>query len=132
MTMINSYDFDGVINMGKYDGLRPGPNDIIITGRSYEEKAETLALLKAKDIHNKVYFNSRPFDMKTRISSGRHKALTLYYLEEMGCRFGIHFDDDPIQIAEIKRLMPHINCVLIDHDLVEKENVRRNEYGETL
>jgi hypothetical protein len=44
--MINSYDIDGVINLGgDYKGLRPGPNDIIITGRSYEEADYTWAWL---------------------------------------------------------------------------------------
>ena len=37
MRVINSYDIDGVIYMGEgLDGLRPGPKDIVITGRSVE------------------------------------------------------------------------------------------------
>ena len=32
---INSFDIDGVIYMGDdYDGIYPGPKDIIVTGRS--------------------------------------------------------------------------------------------------
>ena len=122
--MINSFDIDGVINMDQYDGLYPGTHDVIITGRSVEERPETEAMLKDKGITNKVYFNSLPFDQKTRVSSGQHKGRTLFYLEEMGYRIGIHFEDDPIQANEIKKIMPHVNVVLIQHDLVEKENVK--------
>ena len=127
MQPINSFDIDGVINMGKYNGLYPSPRDIIITGRSFEERPETEAMLKDKGITNNVYYNSLPFDQKDRVSSGRHKGMTLFKLEEIGYRFGIHFEDDPIQAKEIKKIMPHIEIVLIQHDLVEKENVR-HEY----
>jgi len=125
-TVINSFDIDGVIYMGKYGGVFPGPHDIIITGRSKEEKSETLAMLSSKGITNEVYMNPTPFDQKTRESSGRHKGQTLFYLEEIGMRFGIHFEDDPIQAEIIQKMMPHINVVLLQHDLVEKENVRHN------
>jgi len=123
--LINSFDIDGVINMGRYDGIYPGPNDIIITGRSkFDEYDETVELLNSKGIHNELFMNPVKFEDKTRTSSGRHKGMTLFHLESAGYRFGIHFDDDPIQIKEIKKIMPHIHCVLIQHDLVEKENVR--------
>lgn len=121
---INTFDIDGVINMGVHDGVYPGPNDVIITGRSTEETPETEALLTKKGITNKVYYNSVPFDQKTRKSSGQHKGMTMFYLEEMGYRIGIHFEDDPIQAEEIRKIMPHVNVVLLQHDLVEKENVR--------
>ena len=45
---INSYDIDGVIYMGKYDGLRPGPDDIVITGRSILTKKETKEIKQEK------------------------------------------------------------------------------------
>jgi hypothetical protein len=121
----NSFDIDGVIFMGDYGGVYPGPDDIIITGRSKEEKPETEAMLKSKGITNKVYYNSTPFDQKTREGSGRHKGQTLFYLEQgTGMRFGIHYEDDPVQAEIIRKMMPHINVVLLQHDLVEKENVR--------
>jgi hypothetical protein len=72
--MINSYDIDGVINMGDYVGLQPGPNDIIITGRSVEEHDYTWEWLKKRNINNRVIFNCVDFKMKTRESSGEHKA----------------------------------------------------------
>jgi hypothetical protein len=120
----NSFDIDGVIFMDKFDGVYPSKNDIIITGRSKEEQPETEAMLKSKGITNNVYYNSIPFDQKTRESSGRHKGQTLFYLEESGMRFGIHYEDDPIQAEIIRKMMPHINVVLLQHNLVEKENVR--------
>jgi|TARA_Y100000033_G_C2743983_1_gene110027 hypothetical protein len=122
--MINSFDIDGVIYMGKYEGVFPGPHDIIITGRSKEEEPETSAMLLSKGISNKVYMNPTPFDNKTREDSGRHKGQTLFYLEQIGMRFGIHFEDDPVQAEIISKMMPHINVVLLQHELVEKENVR--------
>ena len=120
----NSFDIDGVIFMDKFNGVYPGLNDVIITGRSKEEKTETEVMLKSKGITNKVYYNKLPFNKKTRESSGHHKGQTLLYLEKMGMRFGIHYEDDPVQAAIIKKMMPHINVVLLQHDLVEKENVR--------
>jgi CDP-glycerol glycerophosphotransferase (TagB/SpsB family) len=50
----------------------------------------------------------------------------------MGYRFGCHFEDDPIQAEEIKKIMPHINIVMLQHDLVEKENVRRDDWREEI
>ena len=120
----NSFDIDGVIFMDKFNGVYPGLNDVIITGRSKEEKTETEVMLKSKGITNKVYYNKLPFNKKTRESSGHHKGQTLLYLEKMGMRFGIHYEDDPVQAAIIRKMMPHINVVLLQHDLVEKENVR--------
>ena len=120
----NSFDIDGVIFMDKFDGVYPSKNDIIITGRSKEEQPETEAMLKSKGITNNVYYNSIPFDQKTRESSGRHKGQTLFYLEQSGMKFGIHYEDDPIQAEIIRKMMPHINVVLLQHNLVEKENVR--------
>ena len=120
----NSFDIDGVIFMDKFNGVYPGSNDVIITGRSKEEKTETEVMLKSKGITNKVYYNKLPFNKKTRESSGHHKGQTLLYLEKMGMRFGIHYEDDPVQAAIIRKMMPHINVVLLQHDLVEKENVR--------
>jgi len=124
--IINSFDIDGVIYMGEYGGVYPGPDDVIITGRSKDEEPETLAMLKSKGITNKVYMNPTPFDQKSREDSGRHKGRTLLYLEEMGLRFGIHYEDDPIQADIIRKMMPHINVVLLQHELVEKENVRHD------
>ena len=118
---INSFDIDGVIYMGDaFTGVFPGPDDVIITGRSFEESDVTTNMLTSRGIHNKVYMNPLKFDEKTRRSSGQHKGRTLFYLGQMGYHFGIHFEDDPIQAAEIRKIMPDINIVMLDHDLTEK------------
>lgn len=112
---MNSFDIDGVITVG----LFPGPNDVIITGRSYEEEPETLRMLHAKGIFNKVFFNPLPFNAKTRKTSGLHKAGIIQELN-----IAIHFEDDPIQWEIIERDCPNVKVVRVVHDLTEKENVR--------
>lgn len=122
---INSFDIDGVIFMG-YDhlGVYPGPKDVIITGRSLEELPETKQMLLDRNILNTVYFNPIPFDKKTRVSSGIHKAFTLTYLQDMGYIIGIHFEDDPIQAEVIRDSHPEIHVVMLQHNLMTMENVR--------
>jgi hypothetical protein len=120
---INSFDIDGVIYMGdSFNGVYPGPNDILITGRSFEEEEYTRKMLTSKGIYNKVYFNPLKFDEKTRQSSGEHKKSTIQNLREDGIDIGIHFEDDPIQAAVVSQL-GWVNVVLLQHELVEKENV---------
>lgn len=122
---MNSFDIDGVIYIRKgLIGVRPGPDDVIITGRSFEEEPETKAMLEEAGIHNQVYYNSLKFDQKSRESSGVHKANTLNRLKDDGYDIQIHFEDDPIQIEEIKKLAPWVNIVHLDHDLTYKENMR--------
>lgn len=126
---MNSFDIDGVIYIRKgLMGVRPGPDDVIITGRSFEEERETLWMLKEAGIDNPVYFNPLKFDQKSRTGSGVHKANTLNYLKDTGHDIQIHFEDDPIQIEEIKKLAPWVKIVHLDHDLTEKENVRHVDY----
>ena len=127
--LINSYDIDGVIYINEtLVGLTPRPEDIIITGRSFEEEIETVAMLKSRGINNIIYFNPLPFNEKTRISSGIHKGLTLQTLISSGIAIGIHFEDDEIQIREIEKLVPGVNIVHVKHELTEKENVRRVDF----
>jgi hypothetical protein len=122
---MNSFDIDGVIYIRKdLMGVRPGPDDIIITGRSFEEQLETDEMLIGAGIDNLVFYNPLPFNEKSRQSSGQHKANVLNKLLEEGHDIQIHFEDDPIQIEEIKKLCPWINIVHLDHDLTYKENMR--------
>lgn len=123
--MINTFDIDGVIDMGEYDGVYPGQHDIIITGRSFEEAPETYQMLARKGIFNQVFFNPLLFSEKTRISSGLHKAETITHLIEDGLKHGVHFEDDEVQIEQILKYNPSIRVVHVSHGLVEKENVRR-------
>lgn len=127
MTTINTFDIDGVITVGLY----PGPNDVIITGRSFEEAAETYAMLHSKKIFNPVFFNPLPFDKKTRQSSGEHKAKIIAGLLSAGTKVKIHFEDDEVQKEAIEHQLREkfddehgVTVVHIVHDLTEKENVR--------
>jgi hypothetical protein len=122
---IASYDIDGVIFMGEYPGLTPRENDVIITGRSFEEIPETIAMLRSKGIMNYPFFNPLSFDKKSRLSSGTHKGNTINLLNSVfNMKIVIHYEDDPIQADEIERLCPNVKVVKIVHDLVTKENVR--------
>jgi hypothetical protein len=121
---VNSFDIDGVIYMGPgRTGVWPGPNDIIVTGRSFEEEAETLAMLQSRGINNKVHFNPLTYEEKTRESSGQHKANVI---NKLG--IDIHFEDDPIQADVIRQQCPNIVIVMLEHDLVNKENQRHKEF----
>lgn len=120
---VNGFDCDGVITVGIY----PGPDDFIITGRSYEEEPETLDMLHKKGIYNKIAFNPIPFNQKTRQSSGEHKALKIKILKARGIEIVNFFEDDEIQKAVIERECPWVNVVHVVHDLTEKENVRHIE-----
>ena len=127
--MINSYDIDGVIFMGsKYRGLRPQWDDIIITGRSIDEKEETYAMLDSKGIQNQVFFNNVSFDKKSREQSGEHKASIINDINMINPLIGIHFEDDPIQAEIIRKRCDNVEVVLVMHNLVEKENVRHLEW----
>lgn len=125
MAQVNGFDCDGVITVGIY----PGPNDIIITGRSYEEKPETSAMLEKLGIDNMIFYNNIAFDKKTRQSSGEHKADRIKKLRDVGIVINNFFEDDPIQKEVIERECPWVNVVHIVHELTEKENVRHlNDY----
>ena len=112
---MNGFDIDGVISVGIY----PGPNDVIITGRSYEEREETIDFLRGRGIMNDVYFNPIPFNKKTRQKSGIHKACMIQKLNPV-----IFFEDDPIQWEIIEERCPEVKVVKVVHELTEKENVR--------
>jgi len=124
---IASFDIDGVIFNGHgVPGIYPGPNDIIITGRSFEEEKETYEMLVARGIMNPVYFNPLPFNEKTRATSGLHKAVTLNRLLESGLNITHHFEDDTVQAYTIKKLTP-VYVVIIENPAVPKENRRQDD-----
>lgn len=126
--VINTFDIDGVIHMGQGRcGLRPGPCDIIITGRCEEERPETKRFLERFNIFNPVFFNDIDFDLKTRELSGHHKAETLLKLQVDGFNIQFHYEDDPVQADIIRRYVPDIEVIIVQHDLTEKENVRHTD-----
>lgn len=123
---INTYDIDGVIWLPEpYVGLKPEVNDIIITGRSFEEEDETQKFLESRNIYNEVYFNPLPYAEKDREKSAAHKANVLFDLLNEGYKIGIHFEDDPLQAEIIRFRIPGVTVVEIRHNLVDLENVRR-------
>ncbi len=130
--MRGGFDIDGVIHFGKDEngeyipGIRPGPSDVIITGRSIEESYETYQFLDHVGIPNYVYFNQLPFDQKTRFTSGQHEGNTIKELNNEGYNIGIFFEDDEIQIKEILKIVPDIRIVHVKSNLIEKENVRHD------
>lgn len=125
----NTFDIDGVIFINKeIGGLHPGPNDVIITGRSYEEKDETHKMLMQRGIHNPVFFNRIPFVQKSRESSGQHKANIINGLVSHGCKIGCHFEDDPIQAAVIRAASSVPVIMIGSNDFTNLENVRHTDF----
>ena len=111
--LINTFDIDGVIYFGEdVTGVRPGRDDVIITGRSYQQELETISMLKSREIHNHVMFNplKRTDDSYSRRASGIHKAKCITKLME-SYKIGLHVEDDPIQIDEIKKVHPELNVI---------------------
>jgi len=119
-TTVNTFDFDGVIYFGGDNiGTRPSEGDIIITGRSYEEREKTETWCKRFGIKNQIIFSQVPEKLKTREISGYHKAITLRELQKT-MKIAIHFEDDPIQKAIIEAMVPEVRVVHLVHELTEK------------
>jgi hypothetical protein len=119
-TTVNSFDFDGVIYFGGDNiGTRPSEGDVIITGRSFEERPKTEAWCQKFGIKNQIFFSPIPEHLKTREISGFHKAITLRELQKT-MKIAIHFEDDPIQKAIIEAMVPEVNVVHLVHELTEK------------
>jgi hypothetical protein len=128
MKHCNSFDIDGVIYLGDgLAGVRPHPDDVIITGRSIQEYLATAQMLYELDIRNQVFYNPILWADKTRESSGEHKANTLLKLFQGGTNIQVHFEDDEIQASIIEQRMKEwglsTTVVRLVHDLTEKENV---------
>jgi len=123
LSLVNVFDLDGVITIG----IMPKEEDLIITGRSFEERPETQKYLKKLGLKNRVYYSPLKFNEKTRKSSGRHKSFVLSALKREGVNVKILFEDDPDQWEEVAEHCPWVSIVKITHDLTEKENVRHYE-----
>ena len=120
---INTYDIDGVISIG----ITPRPEDIIITGRSYQEASETYKMLHERGIFNVVYFQPLKYEDTSRQSSGIWKGKVLKELLENGIIIEKHFEDDEIQKEEIEKLVD-IPVVLLRHNLTNKEKEHHFEW----
>ena len=127
--LIKSYDCDGVISLDELGvGVRPSsPDDVIITGRSIDEKESTDAWLKKHGISNTVHFQVCPWEEKTRESSGKHKANTINAINAIGeLKIHIHYEDDEVQAEQVRKYAPDVKVIMVNHDnLIEMENVRR-------
>jgi len=129
---VNGFDIDGVIHLGNgVCGIRPGPQDVIITGRSQQEEAETLAFLRRNGINNTVFFNQVPYERKTRASSGQHKAKTILDLSRLGIQVDYFYEDDEIQAQEIRKAIDanylDTKVIFVNNPFVDKENRRHLE-----
>lgn len=113
---INAFDFDGVISLG----ICPGKKDIIITGRSFEESEYVYSILRERDINNPVYFNTMYKEGRKRSDSGIHKARILSILMDNGVIIDKFFEDDEVQLKEIKKVHPELPVVHVKSNLVEK------------
>ncbi len=83
-------------------------------------------MLGQRGIFNSVYFNPLPYIQKTRGSSGRHKAKTIneFNNRQQLTKIALHFEDDDVQANIITQLCPDVTVVLLQHNLVNKENQR--------
>lgn len=119
---MNGYDIDGVITAG----LIPGPQDIIVTGRSYEESAETIQMLRRRGIFNAVYFNPVSFHDKGLANSGRWKAKVI-------CLFDLDkfYEDDPYQINVINDYIRNHGDRLVATEIVQVGN-RKDDIREDM
>ena len=120
MLTVNVFDFDGVVYFGgDSPGVYPGPDDLIVTGRSFEERDKTISWCEHFGIKNRIYFSQIPVRLRTREISGYHKAITLRDIMKTN-RVELFFEDDPIQKAIIEAMVPEVKVVHLVHDLTEK------------
>jgi hypothetical protein len=132
---INSFDIDGVIYFGESTtGVRPGKDDIIITGRPFADREATVKMLESRGIYNTLYMNPLERKLKNhkvthgvkenplygRKASGIFKGQMINMLKDLGVEIEMHFEDDPIQIKEIKKRCPDISIVHLKRDNEER------------
>lgn len=104
--IFNTFDFDGVVT----EGLFPTAADVVITGRSYDERPVVEARLEQG---SQLYSAARPLAVfmnslgrtngRTRWQSGHHKAQAIAYMLGSGAMIDRHFDDDALQIVSINQ-----------------------------
>lgn len=105
---MKAFDFDGVVSIG----IMPGPEDVIVTGRSYSESAFVDRYLAARGISVPVYYYPSPeIRGHSRASSAHWKAKVLSILKPK-----IFFENDPDQIA-ILRTTTDTEIVLVNETM---------------
>jgi len=132
---VNSFDIDGVIYFGEgATGVRPGKDDIIITGRPFTDRDETIKMLESRGIYNTLYMNPlkryipnpnvtngiKDNPLYGRKASGIFKGQMINMLKDLGVEIDMHFEDDPIQIKEIKKRCPNVSIVHLKRDNEER------------
>lgn len=119
---INAFDFDGVVSIG----INPSPNDVIISGRCFDESFYINTTLRERGIYNAVYLNTMSLKdrgnhtIDARRYSGIHKARTIDTLIKSGTEIVNFFEDDEIQAKIIKIACPSVNVIMVISNLVEK------------
>lgn len=114
---MNGFDFDGVVSIG----ICPGPDDVIITGRSFEEEKHVSEMLRARGIYNYTFYNPATLEDRgtgtesSRRCSGKHKGNTIQKLRDKGVSLDVFFEDDDLQVEEILKIVPdqkiaHVRC----------------------
>ncbi len=102
---MKGYDCDGVITKG----VRPEkPDDVIITGRSFQESVETYALLRRLNIFNAVYFNPIPLDDCHPALSGEWKATMINKLH-----IDVFYEDEELQANIIRKNCPNVTVEMV-------------------
>jgi hypothetical protein len=132
---INSFDIDGVIYFGEgTTGVRPCKDDIIITGRPFSDREETIKMLEARGIYNTLYMNPleryqpnpditngvKDNPIYSRKASGVFKGQMINMLQSLGVDIQMHFEDDEVQIKEIKKRCPNLSIVHLKRDNEER------------
>ena len=132
---VNSFDIDGVIYFGEgTTGVRPCKDDIIITGRPFTDRDETIKMLESRGIYNTLYMNPlkryipnpnvtngiKDNPLYGRKASGIFKGQMINMLKDLGVEIDMHFEDDPIQIKEIKKRCPNVSIVHLKRDNEER------------
>ena len=92
-----------------------------MSGKPISEYEELRRRLDVLEIPNHVIMNpiARTDKNYSRRASGRWKAKVLLLLQEC-YTIGIHFEDDPVQIEEIHKVIPDLDIVYLAHELVVK------------
>lgn len=117
---INGFDFDGVVSLG----ITPGENDVIISGRCFDEAPYVNKILRDRGIMNAVYLNPIAYKYRgdktkaARTISGEHKADVIAALEYNRVIIDKFFEDDELQASIIKKRHKKVNIVLVKSNLV--------------